>query len=302
MQHSKGKSLVMKRFLVINATSIWKARLLTLEIGARGLVGSRTYRAFRILGLNASQAKSMVKSVSEVVVRCSYAIYLGHGVPVWPHNNDLVYSNSVPKAEILPVRVANIVVLRNHGIRELYHFTDASNLDSIRKTGLMSAENLKVQAVASKMNSDERSRQLDSNAGLGNYVRLSFCSKNPMMYVAKNEGRINQPVVLRVKLEAVSRPGVLFSDCNATRSDAKVSDDPDLVRFEITKAEKVFSVPELLRHDSEVLVPSPLPPHLISWGTGYSSQAAGFRSRPSSIARVITPRSTRAIICSTYAT
>ena len=58
---------------------------------------------------------------------------------------------------------------------------------------------------------------------------------------------------------------MLFSDCNATRSDAKVSDNPDIVRFEITKAEKVFSVPELLRHyyQAEVLVPSPLPPHLI---------------------------------------
>jgi hypothetical protein len=86
-----------------------------------------------------------------------------------------------------------------------------------------------------------------------------------MMFVSKKEGRINQPVVLRIKLEAVSRPGVLFSDSNATRSNAVISDNPDIVRFENAKAESMFSVPELVRpyYQAEVLVPSPLPPHLI---------------------------------------
>ena len=62
----------------INNTKTWKARLLTLEVGARGLVASTTYRAFRVLGLTTPQAKSLVKTLSEVVVRCSYAIYLAH--------------------------------------------------------------------------------------------------------------------------------------------------------------------------------------------------------------------------------
>ena len=45
-----------------------------------------------------------------------------------------------------------------------------------------------------------------------------------MMFVAKKEGRISNPVVLRIKLEVVSRPGVKFSNCNATRHDATISD------------------------------------------------------------------------------
>ena len=86
-----------------------------------------------------------------------------------------------------------------------------------------------------------------------------------MMYVSKKEGRINDPVVLKIKLEAVSRPGVMFSDCNATRHDATIADHPGLVRFEIVKAKKVFDVPEALQrfYQAEVLVPSPIPPHLI---------------------------------------
>src|SRR3982750_2247628 len=82
-----------------------------------------------------------------------------------------------------------------------------------------------------------------------------------MMFVAKKEGRIASPVVLRVKLEAVSRPGVMFSDCNSTRHDAVISEHPGSLRFDVVKAKNCFAVPELLRHfyQAEILVPSPLP-------------------------------------------
>jgi len=46
-----------------------------------------------------------------------------------------------------------------------------------------------------------------------------------------------------VKLELVSRPGVLFSDCNATRHDVQIAAQPEIVRFEIVKAKNVFAVP-----------------------------------------------------------
>ena len=216
----------------INATS-WKARLLTLEVGAQGLVGSRTYRAFRILGLSSHQTKTLVKGLSEVVARCSYAIYLAHSSPVWTHNDDLVSASSLPKS--VPRPSANIVVLRNHGIKHLYHFTDSNNLNSIRETGLMSATRLQEKSIVSKMNSDETSRNIDRNSGLEDFVRLSFCSNNPMMYVSKKEGRINNPVVLKVKLEVVSRPGVLFTDCNATHRDAQIGKDPTLYALTLPK-------------------------------------------------------------------
>ena len=84
----------------------------------------------------------------------------------------------------------------------------------------MSASTLVTNSIASTMNSDEASRQLDAKAGLENYVRLSFCEKNPMLYVSLNEGRISKPVMLQVRLEALAKNGVLFSDCNAMRLDA----------------------------------------------------------------------------------
>ena len=155
----------------------------------------------------------------------------------------------------------NIVTLRQNGIKKLYHFTDASNIASIDQRGLMSASNLIENAIESKMNSDDVSRSLDASADLHNFVRLSFCANNPMMYVAHNEGRISQPVRHEIKLEAVSRPGVRFTDCNATRTDARHSSNPSIVHFDVVRARSMFDVALDLQkfYQAEVLVPSPLP-------------------------------------------
>ena len=158
------------------------------------------------------------------MVRCSIGIYGGYTNPVWPHE-DLVSPRQKKKPEQSEVKKAAtkdpqsaLATLRAKGIKTLYHFTDQSNVASIRKHGLMSASTLVTNSIASTMNSDEASRQLDAKAGLENYVRLR---EDPMLYVALNEGCSSKPVMLQVRLEAL---GVLFSDCNATRLDASVQE------------------------------------------------------------------------------
>ena len=44
-----------------------------------------------------------------------------------------------------------------------------------------------------------------------------------MMYVAKNEGRISDPVVLRIDLSVADLPNTKFSDVNAARNNATVA-------------------------------------------------------------------------------
>jgi hypothetical protein len=255
----------------------------SLEVGARGLVGGSTFRAFKSIGFLPSESSALCKTLSAVVARCSYAIYLAHTNSQWTHNTDLVLERNmtilptptpepttpkvahIPSLTSLAQNTPNITVLRREKILHLFHFTDSGNLPSIRKVGLMSANHLAKESVTAILNSDPLSRKLDARAGLEKYVRLSFCSKNPMMYVAKKEGRISHPVLLKIKLEVVSRPGVLFSDCNALRSGAVISQRPDHIHFDIVKMENAFAVPEHLRHffQAEILVPSPIPPHLI---------------------------------------
>jgi len=67
----------------------------------------------------------------------------------------------------------------------------------------------------------------------------------------------------------VKKPGVLFSDCNATRKDAVTSPNPNVVRFDLVKARNQFAVPVEVRHfyQAELLVPSPVPPELIPFPT-----------------------------------
>ena len=159
----------------------------------------------------------------------------------------------------------NIVALQAHGFFVLYHFTDAANIESIRKTGLMSASDLESKAISSVMNSDKLSRDLDKSKGLENYVRLSLNANNPMKYVAQRQKRISKPVMLQLN----SKWFPVFSDCNATRRDAITSNSPDIIRFDVVKAKSQFDVEKHLVHfyQAEVLVPSPLPPDLIIFPT-----------------------------------
>ena len=122
----------------INETKIWEASLFTLEIGARGLVATSSHKIFVMLGFSSSQARSLCKTLSRVAARCSYAIYLAHSSLSWSHGNDLIIEETDVKrhqngktddrVKKLPI----IVVLRENRIKTLYHFTDVSNLDSIR--------------------------------------------------------------------------------------------------------------------------------------------------------------------------
>ena len=171
---------------------------------------------------------------------------------------------------------SNIQVLRNNDVRSLFHFTDASNLESISKHGLLTWKKLGEQQIAARMNSSELSHRLDTKAGLADFVRLSFCEKHPMMYLALKDGRISKPVVLEIKLEVVSRPGVLFCAINAASSAAKASEDPSVIHFETVRANSQRSVAasERVFFQGEVLVPDCIPPHLIK------IPKVGARARP----------------------
>ncbi len=93
----------------------------------------------------------------------------------------------------------NLSILQANGVKTLFHFTDVTNLASIRANGLMSASNLLESKINSKMNSDELSRHLDKSLGLENFVRLSFNDKNPMMFVALKQERVSDLVFFKAR-------------------------------------------------------------------------------------------------------
>src|SRR6185437_3624783 len=265
----------------IQSRTKWKAVLLTVESGARGHNPWSARRAFQSIGLTSREATKLLKSLSVVAARCSLAIFFAHRESHWSPK-DLVVVET-PPIDVMPISQKPVPesipavapvdatepvldVLRRHGCLTLFHFTDASNVESIRKHGLMSASSITKQEIVSTMNSDDLSRTLDQACGLQDNVRFSFNTNNPMCFVAVKEKRISKPVLVVIKLDVVSRPGVLFSDCNATRKDAVISPRPEVVRFDVVKAFNQFQVKQSLRHfdQAEVLVPSPQPREFIA--------------------------------------
>jgi hypothetical protein len=247
-----------------------------------------SHKTFVRLGFTSVQAKALCKRLSSVVVRCSYAIYQAHNNLAWSHSFDLIVSEDsptvtvaedAPAGEVTSVteealerpkvqgsRSNNTKTLRENGVLSLFHFIDVSNLESIRKYGLLTWKKLGELKIGAKMNSSELSHKLDSRKGLADFVRLSFCKKHPMMYIALRDQRISVPVVLEIKLEVVSRPGVLFCATNAAAKASKASESPHVIRFDVVKAHSQRAVAESLRpfYQGEVLVPDWIPPHLIS--------------------------------------
>jgi hypothetical protein len=129
-------------------------------------------------------------------------------------------------------------LLAQHGINRLYHFTDRSNIASIKKYGGLYSWDycIRNNIAISKAGGDTLSRDLDSRYGLEDYVRCAFVKDHPMMFVALRDGRINEPVILEISIEVCFFENTLFSDINATGNGHHIGGElADLtrVRFDV---------------------------------------------------------------------
>lgn len=141
------------------------------------------------------------------------------------------------------------LILEQHQIKKLYHFTDRENLQSIiNNGGLYSWADCEEKGITiAKPGGGNPSRKLDKKHGLEHYVRLSFTKRHPMMFVAKDDGRINNPVILEINPEILFEENTLFSDKNAASNDAHVGgtlDDFKKIHFKSVKASKHFDLEE----------------------------------------------------------
>ena len=157
-------------------------------------------------------------------------------------------------------------ILDYHGIKKLYHFTDRENLKSIIENGgLYSWADCEAKGITiPRPGGGDLSRSLDSRDSLQNYVRASFTTEHPMMYVAMNEGRITNPVILEIDPEVIYDSETKFADRNATRTGANVGDTLDdfkKIHFSSVKAKKHFDleVEEQPFFQAEVLVKNFIP-------------------------------------------
>ena len=157
-------------------------------------------------------------------------------------------------------------ILDQHGIKKLYLFTDRDNLESIIKHGgLYSWGDCEDKGIKiAKPGGGLLSRDLDRKDNLQHYVRVSFTTQHPMMYVAMQDGRLSNPVILEIDPEVIYWKDSKYANMNATRSGAHKGgtlDDFKLIHFQSVKAYKHFDLPEEEQpyFQAEVLVKNFIP-------------------------------------------
>lgn len=157
-------------------------------------------------------------------------------------------------------------VLDRYNIKKLYHFTDRDNLENIiRHGGLFSWADCESRGInIPKPGGSSTSRALDRRDGLQKYVRVSFTTQHPMMYVAMNDGRISNPVILEIDPEVIFWKGSRYADRNATKNGARVGEDIEdfkRIHFTSVKAKKHFDLDpdEQPFFQAEILVPNFIP-------------------------------------------
>lgn len=118
-------------------------------------------------------------------------------------------------------------ILSNYGITKLYHFTDRSNLNSIIcNRGLLSWADCEEKGInIPNPGGDSSSRYYDQRDNLHHYVRLSFTNQHPMMFVARRDGRIPNPVILEIDKSVIFDDSTLFSNMNAVKREACIGGD-----------------------------------------------------------------------------
>lgn len=105
---------------------------------------------------------------------------------------------------------------------------------------------------------------LDKRDNLEHYVRVSFTMNHPMMYVAMNEDRISNPVILEIDPEVIYDEDTKYVDRNAVRNGAHVGgslEDFKKIHFQTVKARNHFDfdVDEQPFYQAEILVKNNIP-------------------------------------------
>lgn len=159
-------------------------------------------------------------------------------------------------------------VVAKYHIDGLYHFTDSRNLASIEKYGGLyswwqcNKRGIKIPVPGG----NQVSRSLDRRKNLEDYVRLSFNWAQPMMHVALQDGRIDEPVILKIDPSVIYLESTLFSDVNANDGAACVGGDLECfkrVKLSIATGLRWSGESEKKSFQAEVLVKSHIPLGLI---------------------------------------
>jgi len=116
--------------------------------------------------------------------------------------------------------------IEKFNISHVWHFTDVANLPLIQKhRGLFSLAELERRRIeVPTPGGNELSHSLDKGKGLHEFVHLAFLAYHPMLWRAMHDGRISDPLWLKISPSIILNAGVKFCAEVSNKSGATILD------------------------------------------------------------------------------
>ena len=156
-------------------------------------------------------------------------------------------------------------ILAKYKFDGVWHFTDRSNLELIVKhKGLLSLAELERRKIKIPLpGGNEWSHDADKKKGVHEYVHLAFVDDHPMFYRAKQDGRIPDPIWLKIDSSILLQSGARFCSEVSNKSGAAIFDSDESTKridFEVLFTYMNWRDPEIQARrqaaiKSEILVP-----------------------------------------------
>jgi len=162
-----------------------------------------------------------------------------------------------------------INILKNYRVQCLWHFTDKSNLASIENFGgILSLRQITERDIKIPIfGGNQWSHDADRRKGLDNYVHLTFFDDHPMLYVAKQEKRIKEPIWLFIDLSVLLNSDARYSTDVSNKSGVEIINEEtakNVIDFDVLFSYMDWRNPEIQQRrraalKSEILIPNIIP-------------------------------------------
>ena len=160
-------------------------------------------------------------------------------------------------------------ILHHYRIEFVWHFTDRSNLPLIeQQQGLLSLGELQRRGIQIPApGGNEWSHDADQLKGVQEYVHLAFIDYHPMLYRAKQDSRITNPIWLKIDASVLLQDGVCFTCDVSNKSGVDIltaESAKDKIDFEalftyMDSRDPVLKARRMAAVKSEILIPNMVP-------------------------------------------
>ncbi len=159
--------------------------------------------------------------------------------------------------------------LQKYGVDGIWHFTDRTNIQSIiNNRGLLSlTESRRLGKPIPTPGGNQWSHDADARKGVDQYVHLAFLDDHPMLFAAKQDKRITDPVWLKINIATLAHPDVRYTMDVSNKAGVPVLTAQEAIEqldFEVLFTRTDWKDPAIqarrkIALKSEILIPSHVP-------------------------------------------